>query len=270
MADGSGIKKDQWSTIATNFNKSAMSQSTEYPNLPLLLKAFSKQQLQSQLASLKSRFTAFEALKNNVNSSGFGWDEVHQIPTACPQVWADYIRQNPSAKEFRNQTMPYYEDLCTIFGGRLATGKHAFSPTSAAVTKKRVLDDEDDNSSVDSREHDVLLTNSRPALADLTNVLGSSSRAAPAVTVHAAAHSTAPLPTPPTGSSSSNSSGTTNKKVEMRRVRQKKADPKEKITVSVCYTQMSSFVIALSLIVSLCVHHQGTSLQACGQAKYRP
>lgn len=64
----------------------------------------------------------FQQLKNN---SGFGWDDMRQIPTAPDHVWTAYLEKHPSAKEFRNHGLANYDALAAVFEGNVATGAHA-------------------------------------------------------------------------------------------------------------------------------------------------
>ena len=107
----SGFKKHQWTEIAAIFNRKSGNM-------------YTKSQLQSQYSSLKAKSFTFQKLKNN---SGFGWDDVNKYPTAPDSVWDDYLEIHPAAREFRNKTLPQYEELDNLFYGKVATGKYASS-----------------------------------------------------------------------------------------------------------------------------------------------
>jgi hypothetical protein len=51
-------------------------------------------------------------LKEN---SGFGWDDVRRILTAPPDVWERYLAAHKDAKEFRDKTLQFFQELDEIF-----------------------------------------------------------------------------------------------------------------------------------------------------------
>lgn len=83
--------------------------------------AYTKAQLQNQLSDLKKRYNIFKQLKEN---SAFGWDDKLNIPTASDKTWDEFLAANKFAKEFRNKTLPNYEELCIIFDGKVSAGKN--------------------------------------------------------------------------------------------------------------------------------------------------
>ena len=86
-----GFKKQQWTCIVEAFK-----------NLAGI--TVDKQVLQH----LKKKFVIFKSLKNN---SGFGWDDLLQIPTAPESVWNSYLASHRDAKEFQRKTFEYFEEL---------------------------------------------------------------------------------------------------------------------------------------------------------------
>ncbi|KAF6154051.1 hypothetical protein GIB67_018973 [Kingdonia uniflora] len=50
-------------------------------------------------------------VKKTVESSGFGWNEEIQLVTAEEMVWKEFIERDPSVKNYRDKTIPYYRDL---------------------------------------------------------------------------------------------------------------------------------------------------------------
>ena len=113
----SGFKSVQWSSImAKFFEKSGC--------------CYDKQQLQNQHAELKKKFSIFTALKEN---SGFGWNEETSLPTAPPEVWEEYLAAHPNAKVYRTSTLANFEELQTLFSGKVATGSNARSASTAAA-----------------------------------------------------------------------------------------------------------------------------------------
>lgn len=64
----------------------------------------------------------FKAVKNLLDQRGFSWDEVRQMVTADNNVWDEYVKAHPEARSFRIKSIPYYNDLCIIYGD--ATAEH--------------------------------------------------------------------------------------------------------------------------------------------------
>ncbi|KAK4418094.1 hypothetical protein Salat_2222100 [Sesamum alatum] len=58
----------------------------------------------------------YRALKNLLKQKGFRWDESRQMVAADNRVWDDYIQAHPDARPYRMKTIPYYSDLCKIYG----------------------------------------------------------------------------------------------------------------------------------------------------------
>ncbi|KAK4406972.1 hypothetical protein Sango_0278200 [Sesamum angolense] len=58
----------------------------------------------------------YRALKNLLKQKGFRWDESRQMVTADNRVWDDYVQAHPDARTYRMKTIPYYSDLCKIYG----------------------------------------------------------------------------------------------------------------------------------------------------------
>jgi hypothetical protein len=70
---------------------------------------YSVTQLSSCRSALNERFVIFQTLKDN---SGYGWDDLLQVPTAPQEVWNAYIEAHPEAAQFKKKTLPFYRDLC--------------------------------------------------------------------------------------------------------------------------------------------------------------
>jgi hypothetical protein len=97
-----GFKKQQWTKILEAFNR------RKAPGEPIA----DKEKLQNQLSTLKKKYVIFKHLKEN---SGFGWDDVRRIPTAPPDVWERYLAAHKDAKEFRDKTLQFFQELDEIF-----------------------------------------------------------------------------------------------------------------------------------------------------------
>ncbi|KAI3414376.1 uncharacterized protein J3R85_016374 [Psidium guajava] len=64
----------------------------------------------------KSLRNLYKAIKNLLNQQGFSWDETRKTVIADNKVWDDYIKLHPDARSYRIKSIPYYRDLCRIYG----------------------------------------------------------------------------------------------------------------------------------------------------------
>ena len=140
-----GFKKQSWQAIQNEFNSASGCR-------------YDKQQLHSHYAVLKKRYHIYKMLKDN---SGFGVDPSSGAPTAPSEVWAAYIKAHPDAAQFRYKAFTPFDDLDSIFTGKVASGKYARSstatPQSAELqSKKRVRGNSVDESwlSVTEKQND--------------------------------------------------------------------------------------------------------------------
>jgi hypothetical protein len=129
----SGFKKATWEIIKKEFlHKTGLK--------------YSKQQLQSQHGVLKKKYIIYKAIMDN---SGFGIDPETNGPSAPADVWERYIEAHPAAAAFQYKALPYFDDLDSVFTGKVATGKYAMSSvTPTAGEKKRyreIPSDEEEN-----------------------------------------------------------------------------------------------------------------------------
>ena len=113
----SRFKTAQWRSIQEGFEKCTGL-------------TYDKQQLQNQFAGPVRNYGVYSALKEN---SGLGWNDELKIPTAPSSVWDDYIAAHPVAKVYIYTTLSNFEELETLFCGRVATGKFAQSSAIAAA-----------------------------------------------------------------------------------------------------------------------------------------
>ncbi|XP_062097034.1 L10-interacting MYB domain-containing protein-like [Humulus lupulus] len=72
--------------------------------------------LKHRYRTLRRQFTNF--IKNLLNFDGFVWDETQQIFTADNKVWQDYIKAHGEIPPFMTKPIPYYRDLCVLWGPR--------------------------------------------------------------------------------------------------------------------------------------------------------
>ncbi|OMO82032.1 hypothetical protein COLO4_23291 [Corchorus olitorius] len=76
---------------------------------------------------LKNRFKVlrnlYKGVKKLLNQEGFTWDATRHMVVADTKVWEEYIKANPDARPYRVKTIPYYNDLCSIYEERRTPGK---------------------------------------------------------------------------------------------------------------------------------------------------
>ncbi|OVA12594.1 Myb/SANT-like domain [Macleaya cordata] len=80
----------------------------------------------------------YNAIKNLLEVSGFGWDPVREVVKAEDSVWADYLKAHPEAKTWRTKSVSCYDDLRTIFGDGGATGKYSNGSLDSDINKDEV------------------------------------------------------------------------------------------------------------------------------------
>lgn len=106
-----GFKKQSWQAIQADFNSNSGCK-------------YDKQQLHSHYGVLKKKYNIYKALKDN---SGFGVDPNNGGPTAADDVWLAYLKAHPDASQFRGKPFLLFEDLDSIFTGKVATGRYSKS-----------------------------------------------------------------------------------------------------------------------------------------------
>ena len=115
-----GFKKQSWHAIQQEFHSTVGFK-------------YDKQQLHSHYGVLKKKYNIYKAL---VDNSGFGIDPNNGGPTAADDVWSAYLEAHPDASEFRGRPFVYFDDLDSIFTGKVATGKYFFHDTSSGASEK--------------------------------------------------------------------------------------------------------------------------------------
>ena len=106
-----GLKQKEYKRVVSEFNAKSPVQMTAT-------------QIQSQMGNLKKKYNIYHDITMN---SGFGFDEITGLYTACPEVWHAYIKAHPNAGSFRNKPLKFYDLLYEIYNGRSATGRFAVS-----------------------------------------------------------------------------------------------------------------------------------------------
>ncbi|XP_038682704.1 L10-interacting MYB domain-containing protein isoform X2 [Tripterygium wilfordii] len=138
---------------------------------------------------LKNRYKTlrnlYRAVKKLLDQEGFIWDERRQMVTAENNVWDEYIKLHPDARSFRIKTIPYYNDLCLIYGKKTAEGKGDTEPQMSedlvenkitTVVQPQIVSEASPgalNEFKDAEAHQIC---SSKGVADTPNVGGSSTR----------------------------------------------------------------------------------------------
>lgn len=69
---------------------------------------------------LKNRYKTlrnlYRGVRNILSQPGFSWDEKRNMVTADNNVWDEYLKVHPDARSYRIKSIPYFKDLCTIYG----------------------------------------------------------------------------------------------------------------------------------------------------------
>ncbi|XP_031288021.1 L10-interacting MYB domain-containing protein [Pistacia vera] len=93
---------------------------------------------------LKNRYktlrSLYKAIKSLLEQKGFSWDEMRQMVTADNNVWEEYIKVHPDARTYRIKTVPYYNDLCLIYGNKTIEQKGDNLPDSSShLSEKEIV-----------------------------------------------------------------------------------------------------------------------------------
>ncbi|CAN1150422.1 hypothetical protein LINPERHAP2_LOCUS17556 [Linum perenne] len=85
--------------------------------------------IKSKVRYFKDKFTATLELKE---ASGFGWDDARGCIVADEAVYADWVKSHPKASGLNNKPLPYFDELCKVFGVDHAIGADAVQAADAA------------------------------------------------------------------------------------------------------------------------------------------
>ncbi|PIA61208.1 hypothetical protein AQUCO_00300619v1 [Aquilegia coerulea] len=80
---------------------------------------YEKDVLKNRYKSLRRKYNEITAF---LNQNGFHWDSVRQMVVADDWVWDDYIKVHPEKRSYRTKVLPYYSDLCMIYGNVVVDG----------------------------------------------------------------------------------------------------------------------------------------------------
>ncbi|MED6182476.1 hypothetical protein PIB30_028742 [Stylosanthes scabra] len=87
--------------------------------------------LKYDVDALKNRHKRFRKQYNDVkmilSQNGFRWDSELNMIIADDKTWDEYLKVHPDFQGFRKRVVPYYDDLCKIFGHSVADGRYSLS-----------------------------------------------------------------------------------------------------------------------------------------------
>ncbi|XP_058084107.1 uncharacterized protein LOC131231819 [Magnolia sinica] len=86
------------------------------------------------------------AVKDMLNTSGFGWNPVVKMVIATDDVWEAYIASHPYAERVQGKHINRYNDLSFMFGSDCAQGFYANTAYSSSISGRRRPRDEVDSS----------------------------------------------------------------------------------------------------------------------------
>nr|KYP49466.1 hypothetical protein KK1_028813 [Cajanus cajan] len=80
---------------------------------------------------LKNRYKRFRKQYNDIKMivglKGFKWDGTQNMLIADGKTWDECIKAHPDAQPLKTRIVPYYNDLCIIFGHAVADGRYSLS-----------------------------------------------------------------------------------------------------------------------------------------------
>ncbi|XP_077240160.1 uncharacterized protein LOC143881059 [Tasmannia lanceolata] len=82
---------------------------------------------------LKTLRKHYVVAKDMLRLSGFSWDSVRKMLTADRHVWDEYLKVHPDAKFYRKNSVPNFEELCTIIGNDHSEGRRARTSVGARM-----------------------------------------------------------------------------------------------------------------------------------------
>ncbi|XP_043702372.1 L10-interacting MYB domain-containing protein-like [Telopea speciosissima] len=80
--------------------------------------------LRNRYKSLRKQYNDIKIL---LQQNGFWWDETRQMVVADDCIWNDYIKAHPDLRPYKTKIVPFYNDLCMIYGHSIADGRYSLS-----------------------------------------------------------------------------------------------------------------------------------------------
>eukprot|EP00256_Glycine_max_P068429 XP_025983024.1 L10-interacting MYB domain-containing protein-like [Glycine max] len=73
----------------------------------------------------------YRGLKNLLAQPGFSWNEKRSMVIAGNHVWDQYLKVDANIWSYRVKSIPYFEDLCTVYGHEME-GKGDAAPEESS------------------------------------------------------------------------------------------------------------------------------------------
>ncbi|XP_077210888.1 uncharacterized protein LOC143846342 [Tasmannia lanceolata] len=112
------FNKVGWKHIRGEFNKKT---NKNYDHL----------KFKNYMAQLKKEWNVWNNLISN--TTGLGWDPVIQTVIASEEQWADYLKSNSKAAQFRRKPLENADELNIIFGGTSTLGNLRITPANQVL-----------------------------------------------------------------------------------------------------------------------------------------
>ncbi|KAI3861340.1 hypothetical protein MKW92_022514 [Papaver armeniacum] len=82
---------------------------------------YDKDALYNRFKTLRKQYLCVKGL---LGHGGFEWDKTLHMVKADAHVWDDYVKAHPDARQYRVRSVPYYKDLCMIYGDTYISGRN--------------------------------------------------------------------------------------------------------------------------------------------------
>ncbi|XP_020982043.1 L10-interacting MYB domain-containing protein isoform X1 [Arachis duranensis] len=87
---------------------------------------------------LKNRYKTlrnlYRVINNLLANPGFSWDQKRSMVTADNPAWDEYLKLNPAARSHRIKSIPYFKDLCIIYGNAVIEEKGDNAPGGSSYS----------------------------------------------------------------------------------------------------------------------------------------
>ncbi|XP_061360841.1 L10-interacting MYB domain-containing protein-like [Gastrolobium bilobum] len=114
---------------------------------------------------LKNRYKRFRKQYNEmkmiVSQNGFQWDGTLYMIIADDKTWDEYIKAHPEAQALRTKVIPYYNDLCIIYGHAVADGRYSLSCFDVDFEREEMDDKTTTSKGVDDHTPPTVINHSK-------------------------------------------------------------------------------------------------------------
>ncbi|XP_057416756.1 uncharacterized protein LOC130711239 [Lotus japonicus] len=115
---GTTLTKNGWIVVKTEFNKATN-------------RNYEKIQFRNKWDNLRKEWLAWDKLFSK--ETGLGWDEEKKTLAAPDEWWEKKIMENKQYAKYRYKGLAYANELTILFKDVVATGKHAWAPSSRVL-----------------------------------------------------------------------------------------------------------------------------------------